>query len=77
MIGPVVGSIPSTAVIVSVSPLVSVSLSSRFVVAIWPVIAAARSLPASGLLLVVGFESAMTFSVTVASSVTPVGSITV
>ena len=66
VIGPADGSIPSTAVIVSVSPLASVSFSSRFAVAICPVTDAARSLPASGLLLIAGFESAVMFSVAVA-----------
>ena len=74
MIGPVDGSIPSISVIVTESPFGSVSLPSRFVVAICPVTAAAKSSPAEGLSLTPGFGSAATLSVTVAVSVAPLGS---
>ena len=77
MIGPVDGSVPLTCVIVIGSPFGSVSFANRFAVAICPVIAEARSSPAAGLLFSDGFESAMTFKVTMASSVAPLGSTTV
>ena len=74
VIGPVDGSIPLTSVIVSGSPLGSVSLANRLVVAGLPVTAEARSSPAFGTSLLLGSGSAMIFSVTVASSVAPLGS---
>ena len=73
-IGPADGSFPSTSDIVRESPLGSVSLSNRFVVAGWPAIADARSLPASGSSFSVGSGSAATFNVTTAVSVAPLGS---
>ena len=74
VIGPVVGSTPSTSVIVTGSPFGSVSLPNRFVVAGVPTGATARSLPAAGSSLVAGSGSGSTVKVTVAVSVAPLGS---
>ena len=74
VIGPVDGSVPSTFVIVIASPFGSTSLPNKFAVAGCPAIAAARSSPAAGISFEFGSGSAAIFSVTVASSVTPLGS---
>ena len=75
--GPADGSLPSTSVIVSGSPFGSVSLASRFAVAFRPAIADARSSPATGSSLTFGLVSGVTFNVTLAISVAPLGSTTV
>ena len=75
VIGPVDGSTPLTSVMLRGSPLGSVSLSSRFAVAVSPTGATARSSFACGSSFTDGSESAITLSVTVASSLAPLGSV--
>ena len=74
VIGPADGLLPSTSVMVSGSPFGSVSLASKLAVAGRPAIADARSSPAKGTSLTFGLVSGVTFKVTLATSVAPLGS---